>query len=226
MTSAHKRAVKRNGEWIYREDEKLPKIKASLTNSTRATFSLANRACLFEGLSEIGPTVGEYIIRKDDGKKYMVQTVHIQPRSPGLNYIFLAMCNQLVTLSRPVSSGRFEIYAENVPVFMDTTTRRLKPQNDGLLDEAIYIIQIPTRYEIQSMDRVYLMRGCDPIDKCDFFRVDSINDSLTPIDSNVDRTGVDVMQLTADARTGKSFEPAEPGGEVDENGNPTKNPWG
>lgn len=218
--------VKQQGEWFIREDG-TTRFKASITNSTRATFSLANRMCFFEGLAIKSAILGEYLTREVDGKRYMVNTIQPQPRDTSLDYIFIAMCNQIATLARPEGEDagsnrvtKWNVYAENVPVFMDTTTRSLKEQNDGLLAQDITIIHIPARFGIRKLDRVYLVKTGVALNDSDYFRVDSISDSLTPLDETVDRSGIDVMQLTEDKRTGDvaTEEPPDDGGGTDPGG--------
>lgn len=203
----HTAAVLRHGEVFT--DEQGRTLKGSVKASTRATFSLANRMCFYEGLIQDSLIVGEYLTRQIDGKIFMINTLQPQPKSPELDFVFMAQCNQVVTLARPVGvdagSDRvteWNIYAEDIQVFMDTTTRSLKEQNDGLMPQDITIIHIPTRYGIKKLDRVYLVRKGVPLGKSEYYRVESINEALTPLDELVDFSGVDVMQLTEDKRMG------------------------
>lgn len=199
----HLRAVLKYGEIFTKENGDT--FKGSIKASTRATFSLAARACYFEGTTQQGISVGDYIIRNIDQRKYLVQTLQVQPFSPELEYAFFAQCNQIVTLARPskTEENTFEIYANEIPIFMEKTTRSFKEQNDGLISQDITVIQIPVRYGIRKLDRVYILRSGLPLNECEYFRVDSINDSLTPLVESVDATGIDVMQLTEDRRSGK-----------------------
>ncbi|NLW79058.1 MAG: hypothetical protein GXY32_06570 [Ruminococcaceae bacterium] len=156
--------------------------------------------------------MGEYLTRRRDGKPYLVETRQPEPQCDALEILYLAQCNQKVTLARPRNAGgtdgdaetEFLLLAEDVPVFMDTTTRSMKAQNDGLLDQAIYIVHLPARFGMQKMDRIYLRRSGAPLDESEYYRVDSINDSLTPIDDKVDASGIDMVQLVDDLRVGRA----------------------
>lgn len=221
-------ATMRHAENFLREDGTTVKA-GNVVNSTKATYSLSARAYFFEGLLVQNPNwpkipedfkpveVGEYLLRQLDGDYYMVNTRQIQPRSPGQDYIFMAKTNAKVTLARPRKKAlgqgnaqdKFEVYAEGVRIFMDTTTRSFKEQNDGLLPQDITIIHVPARYGIQRMDRVYLLDGGKPLEECEFYRVDSINDALTTADDPSD-VGVDVMQLSEDKRVGEPSGEANP----------------
>ena len=226
------------GERFVRESGDKAVI-ASITNSTRATFSLANRSCYYEGTLAQNPAypkvpeeytpvhVGEYLTRHLDSKPYMVQTLQVQPHSPGQDYMFIAQCNQRVTLTReePADAGsdrdpEWVPYAENVQVFMDTTTRSYKEQNDGLIAQDITVIQIPSRYKVKKLDRIYLLREGVPIDEAQIYRVDSINEALTPLNEYVDHSGIDVLQVSEDKRTGGVNDGSDPpdGGDENEGG--------
>ena len=211
--------VRRQGEWCIREDG-VQELKASITNSTKATYSLAARASFYEGLIEKGPTVGEYLFRENDGMEYIVNSTQIQPRDTTLEYVFLARANDVVALARPVyvSAGSdqvsaWDVYSEGVKVYKTITTRSMKEQMDGLIDQAIYIMHIPARFGVMRLDRVYLAKDGEPLSDCKYYRVESIDDSLSPLYENVDTSGVDVIQLTEDKRTGKATtEPDNPNG--------------
>ncbi len=211
----------RHAEVFRREDDGV--VKGSIVNSTRATYSLANRAFFFEGLLVQNPAwpkkpegfkpvaVGEYLTRENDGFQYVVETLQpAKPTSqgnPGQSYCFLAMGNTRVTLARPKGkeSGPddFVVYARDVLIFLDTTVRSFKAQNDGLLSQDITVVHIPARHKVQKMDRLYILKDGVPLEKCEVFRVDSINDSLTVADDKVDTSGVNIMQLTVDNYPGQ-----------------------
>lgn len=217
---AYMRATLRSGETFIRSDNTA--VTISCASSTRATYSMSNRAFYFEGLlvqnvnypivpsGFIPVLVGDYLKRKKDENTYMVETLQIQPRSPGQDYVYLSMCNHTVTLARPkpdlVGSTNgvltFDTYQEKVLVFMDITTRSYKEQKDGMLGQEITILHIPSRYGVQKMDRIYLRKGETPLEECRYYRVDSINDALSHSGATFEE-GMDIIQLSDDRRADK-----------------------
>lgn len=201
MTSME-RFVIRNGEALELESGDV--LRASLEASTRATYSLGNRAYYFQGASTKGGVVGDYVTRSGDGLVYFIETIQPVPAFHGLQTVYLVQCNARVTLLRDENgtdgSGNlipgFKPYAEGVRVYKDTTTRNMKAVSDGLIDQAIYVMHIPHKYHVRPMDRicVYDAEG----NELECYRAESVGDTLTPIDS-VDE-GVDVVQMSEDTR--------------------------
>lgn len=218
--------VRRQGEWFLREDG-TTRFKASITNTTKAATNPSNRAFLFDGLIFKGATVGEYITREINNSKYLVETLHPQPRDNELQSAFLAQCNQIVALAREklIDAGsnisrEWEIYAERVLGFKDIDTRALRATNDGLAEQDIITVHIPAVFGVKRLDRVYFIRQGVELKDSECFQVDSINDSLTPLDELIDHSGIDVLQLTRDTRTGDvatdpTEEPPDDGGGTD-----------
>lgn len=208
--TAQERFLKRRGETMLLPDG--TKCKASLESSTRATYSLANRAYFFEGTMQTGGyATGDYLTREMDGLAYLVETIQPEPPHVNIQAVYLAQCNAMVNLYRegeieydengekidPNDDG-WRVYAEAVKVFQDTTPRSDKQVNDGRLDQSIYIMHLPHRYGIRKNDRITVVTSDGtPIQK---YRIEGINNSLTPIDSRTE--GVDVVQLSEDLRIG------------------------
>lgn len=177
-------------------------LKCSLKASTRATYSLGNRANFFEGLVEKGIEDGDVCQRKIDGFTYMVITVMPETRYPTLNYVYITRCNAIATVEREkmeestpssgAQNGNFEPVAENVKCYKVITTRAMKSQNDGLLDQTIYVLYIPHDAGVRVMDRILIENDNVP------YRVDSVDNSMTVL--GYSSGGVDMIQLSPDTR--------------------------
>jgi len=196
--------IHRQGETLHliTASTSLP-FKASLTESTKATYSVNNRANFFQGQSlkrtldgTSNVEVGDYFTRDtDDNKVYFVMSTIPEPRCTNLMFMYVVRCNTKITITRYSESvdpndetqsikGDVAI-ATDVWANKDVVTRSMKGTNDGLLDQAIYLVYLPRKYGVKLMDKVCIG---DVI-----YRVESINDILI----NADMTGgVDVLQLT------------------------------
>ncbi len=211
--------IRRYGEAFTRMDG--TQLKASVKESTGQTLDLAARAYFFDGLAEAGAVAGEYLTRAINGRTYLVETVHEQPRDASIARVYLAECNAVVSLAREVAvnagsnpAKAWRIFAERVPVFLTTTTRQLAISNAGLLDTNITEVHIPaltwtldgTEYALEPLDRVYIHSGDIELDKLQKFRLDAIDKSLA---DPIDGSGIYELQLSNDLRTG-DIETAEP----------------
>lgn len=204
--------ILRRGENILLPDG-ITVLKASLASSTRATYSLAARAYFFEGIMQTGKyNVGDYVSRETDGLTYMVETIQPEPPHNRLQKVYFAQCNTLVKIETE-KAGKWAVTANAVYAYTDITPRSDKQMNDGRLDQGIYIIHIPHCYKIDKSDRITTITQSGDILKK--YRVESVNDSLIPLDEF--DSGVDIAQLSEDLRAG-----AVTGGNIqyDENGDP------
>lgn len=200
--TAMERFVISRGETLALETGAL--LRASLKASTQATYSLGSRAYYYQGVSTIGGAVGDYLTRSGDGLYYFIETIQPEPVFSGLQTVYLVQCNAKVALLRDEGDADgagnlvpdFVPYAENVCVYKDTTTRSMKAVNDGLIDQAIYVMHLPHKYHVWPMDRICVYDAAGQ--EVERYRVESVGDTLTPIDS-VDE-GVDVLQLSEDTR--------------------------
>lgn len=200
------KVVRKHGEDLTLHDgsARLP-FRASLKESTHATYSMNNRANYFEGqslkrtLDDTGTAValGHYVTRLcDPDVPYMVASTLPEPLSgDSLIYLYMMRCNERVTIDRWTEDvdpdNPSEIISGWVPVAADAwcnkdiVTRSMKGTNDGLLDQAIYILALPRSIGVKVLDRVK-MAGTS-------YRVESINDII----ANANLTaGLDVLQLT------------------------------
>lgn len=94
--------VARHGETI--DFGSLGKVKASLKASTKATYSLANRAYYIEGQCfRTSPDMfaeGDYFTRENDSGRYFVSTVQTEPLAADLVYLYGIRCNAVISLYR------------------------------------------------------------------------------------------------------------------------------
>ena len=192
-------------------------LYASLVNSTNATYSLANRGMMFDGIMQKGGQLGQYLRRASDGDFYFIES--IQPESDGhdrmadsrLERVFVVKCNTVVRIERELGEDDETIYDDNgdlvseagnwvllydhVRVFKDVATRSDKAVNDGRIDQAIVTMHIPKCYSLQKGYRITeVVNGKE----ADCYRVESINNALSPIEDI--GVGVNIAQLSADNR--------------------------
>ena len=180
--------VARHGETIDFGD--LGKVKASLKASTKATYSLANRAYYIEGQCfRTSPDMfaeGDYFIRETDSGRYFVSTVQSEPLAADLVYLYGIRCNAIISIYRckGYADGyadikrEWETVAEEVYCFRDFVDRSGKTTNDGLIDQTIYTLIIPQKYCISASDRVVMKYNSDGEFKDVSFRVESVGTAL------------------------------------------------
>jgi len=208
--------VQRLGEDIIYDNQTL---KASLEESTQATFSLAGRAYYVQGqILKGNPEIkqGELFSRLcEPNEKYTIITLLPEPYASDLFFLYAYKCNAKVSIYRlespEITNGKrfdditgdrldsktFELIYSNVYVFSDTVVRSFKELNDGLDDQTIYTMLLPHEYGISVLDRVALPTTINGTNSTKNLRVDSISNALIGISS----TGIDQIQLSFDTRS-------------------------
>lgn len=184
-------------------------IKASLKQSTKATYSLANRAFYIEGQCVKGyPEIkaGDYFTRLIDNTKYMVVSSTAEGLADDICYIYAAQCNVQISIARQSQTEienelgerikPFNIVYSEVDAFRETETRSYKTTNDGLIDQTIYTLMLPHKYLLSEGDRVIMKSNVDGEFKNVNYRVESISNAVVGLDGN----GIDVAQLSFDVR--------------------------
>lgn len=194
----------RHGETLQLLTDSSPlPFKASLIESTKATYSVNNRANFFQGQSfkhTLDGTklidVGEYFTRESDNNSiYFVMSTVPEPICTDLLFLYAVRCNTLATITRYREEidpeDETQIIKSDIPIATDIwvnkdiVPRSLKDTNDGLLDQTIYTLSLPRKYGIRLLDKVHIGNG--------IYQVESINDTLI----NTDMTGgIDMLQLT------------------------------
>lgn len=199
--------VARHGETI--DFGELGKVKASLKASTKATYSLANRAYYIEGQCfRTSPDMfaeGDYFTRENDSGTYFVSTVQSEPLAADLVYLYGIRCNAIISIYRcnGYADGYTDIkrewkpVAEEVYCFRDFVDRSGKTTNDGLIGQAIYTLIIPQKYHISNDDRVIMKHNSDGKFKDVSFRVESVGTALVDYEGI---SGVDTVQMSIDIR--------------------------
>lgn len=193
--------VKRLGESITYGTQT---IKASLKESTRAVYSLANRACFIEGQTIKGnPAMacGGYFQRICDSNTYFIATLMQEPFADDVFYMYAIKCNATITIKRLseerdsetgdlIGDGWSTIHS-NIKCFKDIATRSNKATNDGLLDQTIYTLIIPHTYLISEGDRVVMKSNQNGIETDTNYKVESTGNQVE---------GIDLVQMTLDIR--------------------------
>lgn len=178
---------------------------AAVDRSTKATYSLGNRAYYFEGTICTGTKTGEYLTRLLDNETYMVCTRFPYPYCPTLDVVYLTMTNAICKVQREIGKTKnkygdsvtvWQDYLTEVKCYMDTVNRPLKETLDGLKNETLFIITLPHKFDVQKLDRIITLdEHGQEIAK---FKVDSINDVLV-VNGNI-HDGIDVLQVVDDLR--------------------------
>lgn len=199
--------VKRLGETISFGETN---IKASLKQSTKAVYSLANRAYYVEGQNEVNAAiaVGSYFTRPcDNSNIYFVVSLTSDNAADDVQYMYAAKCNAEITIARKsaepvINEFEEETYPFNtifsgVKVFRDFAVRSQKSTNDGLLDQTIYTLMLPHSFMLSEGDRVVMKTNVAGEYKDQNYKVESISSALVDL-SGVG--GIDFAQLSLDLR--------------------------
>lgn len=199
--------VSRHGETI--DFGGLGKVKASLKASTKAVYSLANRAYYIEGQCfRTFPDMfaeGDYFTRENDSGKYFVSTVQSEPLAADLVYLYGIKCNAIISIYRCKGYANsssdmkreWEPVAEDIYCFRDFVDRSGKTTNDGLIDQAIYTLIIPQKYRISDDYRVVMKHNSDGKFKDVSFRVESVGTALVDYEGISD---INTVQMSLDLR--------------------------
>ncbi len=199
--------VARHGETI--DFGEMGKVKASLKASTKATYSLANRAYYIEGQCfRTAPVMfaeGDYFTRENDGGIYFVSTVQSEPLAADLVYLYGIRCNAVISIYRckgyadnnADKKREWSPVAEEIYCFRDFVDRSGKTTNDGLIGQAIYTLIIPQKYRISDGDKVVMKHNSDGEFKDVCFRVESVGTALVDYEGV---SGVNTVQMSIDLR--------------------------
>jgi hypothetical protein len=166
--------------------------KVSIKRSTRASRDLGIREGYWEGLilADSNLKSGEIITIR--GNKYLVQSTNYDPAS--LEYAFFsAKCNAIIQHKRDVEEiddsnniiQEWQTINPDVACYGEIVTSRIRQEEPGLLDNTIYIFQVPKTLGVIMLDR---------------FVHSGKNYEVVSID-NVGLEGIDRIQLAVDIRT-------------------------
>lgn len=192
--------VKRHGENITFGEQT---IKASLKESTKAVYSLANRAYMVEGQTIKGnPKIscGDYFQRVSDNGTYFVTTLMIEPLASDLFYMYATKCNTTISIQRYVEERdtftgdlkeEWNDIFTDVKCFKDVATRSNKMTNDGGKDQTIYTLIVPGVYVISENDRVVMKSNKDGQAIDTNYKVESVGNQVE---------GINTVQMTLDLR--------------------------
>lgn len=199
--------VARHGEEL--DFGELGAVKASIKPSTKATYSLANRAYYVEGQCfKTEPTMfaeGDYFTRTSDGKKYLISTIQAEPLAPDLVYLYGIQCNTIVSLYREKveidkDKNRKRIWkpiAENIYCYRDFVDRSGKTTNDGVISQEIFTLIISHKHHVSDGDRIVMKFNQNGEYKDINFKVESVGTALVALDGN---SGVNTVQMSLDIR--------------------------
>lgn len=168
--------------------------KVSIKRSTKASRDLGIREGYWEGLTllEVNLKSGEIISIRDE--KYLVQSTNYDHASKECAF-FAAKCNAVIQHKRyvedvddnfnPIQEWR-DVNPEkvNIPCYGTIVTAKLRQEEAGLLDNTIYIFQVPKSLGVRKLDR-FVFNG-------DNYQVNSIDD--------IGLAGVARVQLGMDNR--------------------------
>jgi len=190
--SRQKNIVARHGEQLVFNNQIL---KASLMESTKAVYSLANRAYFFEGQMYKGSpavSVGDYFTRPaDNNNTYFIETILNEPMASDMIYAACIRCNVTITIKRRPNNERddngellpYAVVHENVKCFRDISTRSNKATSDGLLDQTIFSLILPHSYMISEGDMVVMKYNVEGQEKDAEFSVESVGSQVIGTDT-------------------------------------------
>lgn len=125
------------------------------------------------------------------GQSYLMQSVMPDPVYPDALSFFAVKCNTEVTLQRytetaDVDGNRTPSWPSlgMSPAWAQVVTARMRQEDPGLLDNARYLVEVPTSLGVRELDRIVL-GGSN-------YKVESIDDVAMP--------GVVRVQLSIDTR--------------------------
>lgn len=185
-------------------------VKASLKQSTKAAYSLANRAYYIEGQIEINDIVkvGAYFNRNcEKDNVYFVVSLASEDITNDIQYMYAAKCNAEITIARKSTEPITNEFGEEtypfipifsgVKVFRDFAVRSQKTTNDGLIDQTIYTLMLPHSYMLSESDRVIMKANVAGEYKDQNYKVESVSSALVDL-SGIG--GIDFAQLSLDIR--------------------------
>ena len=190
--SRQKNIVARHGEQVIFSNQIL---KASLMESTKAVYSLANRAYFYEGQMFKGSpavSVGDYFTRPaDNNNTYFIETILNEPMASDMIYAACIRCNVTITIKRRPNNERddngellpYAVVHENVKCFRDISTRSNKATSDGLLDQTIFSLILPHSYMISEGDMVVMKYNVEGQEKDAEFSVESVGSQVIGTDT-------------------------------------------
>lgn len=137
--------------------------KVSIKRSTKASRDLGIREGYWEGLTLADSNLesGEIITIREN--KYLIQSANYDPASTQTAF-FSAKCNATIQHKRYVEAvdENFNTIQEwqhvnpdksNIACYGEVVTSRLRQEEPGLLDNTIYIFQVPKTLGVMMLDR-------------------------------------------------------------------------
>lgn len=190
MSYAEKFLKSRGQDCIINRPIPVPS-KVSIKRSTKASRDLGIREGYWEGLILYSSDLqsGEIITIRDS--KYLVQSTNYDPASMECAF-FSAKCNAIIQHKRYAEDiddnnnivQEWKTLNSDVACYGEVVTSRLRQEEPGLLENTIYIFQVPKSLGVIMLDR---------------FVYDGKNYEVASIDS-IGLTGVSRVQLSKDNR--------------------------
>lgn len=193
--SRQKAIVAKHGEYISVENQLL---KASIVESTKATYSFAGRAYFVQGQVFKGRPaicVGDYFKRFADNNIYFINSLLPEPKAEDLFFMYAVMCNGKISIYRLPNAERDKygsydtketLIHKDIGCYYDVSTRLDKATNDGLIDQSIYTIMLPHKYMLSKGDIVTMDINIKGETAKGKFRVESVGSQVM---------GADISQL-------------------------------
>ena len=153
--------LKKYGQQVTINREKPATAYAGLKRSSKATSSITARDSMFEGLIEASSALvsGDTFTIGND--TYLVQTADFDHHS-GEIIFFSVRTNSIasVLVEEETADENLHLVKEwkslksNILCYKEVVTRTQRQHDAGILDNTIYIIQIPKVAEIKELSRV------------------------------------------------------------------------
>lgn len=146
--------------------------KISIVAKTASSYMMAEREYLFNGTATF-PGIesqmdfrGCYFWRQiNPNMRYILVSTIPKDTTPYVAEVYAIGCNATVSLAyaKEVSTDRgnrktiAEVYAENVPVYWDSTLQKQRRSSDGNFDQSMYYMQIPAKFGL-AQDEIVIKK--------------------------------------------------------------------
>lgn len=195
--------------------------KISIIPKTASSYMLAEREYLMKGTATF-PNIkaqrqfrGCYFKRAiNPDETYILISTIPRDTTPYVADIYAVGCNAKVSLGTLVESVNEKmdrvltpkLYAEEVPVYWDSSLQKQKRSADGNFDQTIYNIQVPASYGLQEdfiVVRKMYQKNINTLED-EFvdvrFRVESVDMAMVEIDEDGNVYGIADVQMSLDTR--------------------------
>lgn len=198
--------------------------KISIIAKTASTYMIGEREYLMTGVATFPDIAAQtsfrgcYFHREiNPDRTYILVSTIPKDTTENVAEVYAIGCNTKVSLAIlkeeiDENGDRIltpETYAEDIPVYWDSTLQKQRRSSDGNLDQALYYMQIPAKFGV-AQDHVVLR---------DMYQLNEETNKVETISVRFRVESIDPAMVTVDENSDNSAEPIDPATlSVDENG--------